>query len=318
MAAVLSLVLSATVFNQPTSTGTAGAAGASPFQVSGNAAIRRATGTPAPPSGTHATLWANRAWATITLEGSGRVVLGAIADNCDGWPIARVTVDGAVVGQTTVDSKTDYGAYPVGAPLAAGTHKVTISMINDRYRPPCDRNLHVGFARLDQSAAVPPAPVPITTLGPLPPAPSPTASPPKPSPTTAPPPAPAPPPSGGRPGPGNTGVPDGTKLTVHSGDLTVSKDGTVVDGLDIRGFLNIKASNVTVRRSVIHGGVATGPGFKALVAAYGDHRNFVIEDSTLVAANPPAGWTGSRAATSPPGGSTSPGSWTRRSSSATT
>ncbi len=178
MAAVLSLVLSATVFNQPTSTGTAGAAGASPFQVSGNAAIRRATGTPAPPSGTHATLWANRAWATITLEGSGRVVLGAIADNCDGWPIARVTVDGAVVGQTTVDSKTDYGAYPVGAPLAAGTHKVTISMINDRYRPPsCDRNLHVGFARLDQSAAVPPAPVPITTLGPLPPAPSPTASP---------------------------------------------------------------------------------------------------------------------------------------------
>lgn len=84
-------------------------------------------------------------------------------------------------------------------------------------------------------------------------------------------------------------MPTGTKLTVHPGDLTVRKDGTVLDGLDIRGFLKIEASDVTVRRSVIRGGTASGPGFKALVAAYGDHRNLVIEDSTLIAANP-SGW----------------------------
>jgi Ca-dependent carbohydrate-binding module xylan-binding len=292
VAAVLSLVLSATVFHKPVSDGSAGAADGSPFQITGNAAIRKATGTPTPPTGTQATLWANRATASITLEGSGRVVLGATADYCDAWPIVQVTVDGKVVGRTTITSKADYGAYPVGTPVAAGTHKVVIQMINDLYRPPCDRNVHVASARLEQPIESAPAPTPpassIPTLGPLPPAPSPTATT---TPTTQPPtnPAPAPVPPGARPGPGNTGVPDGTKLTLHNGDLTVNKDGTVIDSLDIHGFLNIQASNVTVRRSIIRGGVATGPGFKALVAAYGTHRNFLIEDSTLVASNP-SGW----------------------------
>ena len=64
----------------------------------------------------------------------------------------------------------------------------------------------------------------------------------------------------GTPGPGNTGVPAGTALRVHNGDLTITTPGTVVSGLDIRGYLRIKASDVTVKNSVIRGSAGlTGP-----------------------------------------------------------
>ena len=48
-------------------------------------------------------------------------------------------------------------------------------------------------------------------------------------------------------------MPAGTKLTVITGDVTVSKNGTVIDSKDIKGALIIDASNVTVRRSLIEG-----------------------------------------------------------------
>ncbi|HTC70655.1 MAG TPA: hypothetical protein VK662_13885 [Acidothermaceae bacterium] len=64
---------------------------------------------------------------------------------------------------------------------------------------------------------------------------------------------PAPAPVGGKPGPTNTGVPAGTKLTVHNGDLTVTTPGQVIDSLDIKGVLTIRASNVVVKRSLIEG-----------------------------------------------------------------
>ncbi len=46
----------------------------------------------------------------------------------------------------------------------------------------------------------------------------------------------------------NTGVPAGVKLT-PSGSITISKAGTVVEGLDITGCVTITASNVTLRNS---------------------------------------------------------------------
>jgi hypothetical protein len=85
---------------------------------------------------------------------------------------------------------------------------------------------------------------------------------------------------GGRPGPSNTGVPAGTALTRHDGDLVVTRDGTVVDSLDVYGFINVRASNVTIRRTRVHGRDPGTTG-SSLIAAYGDHRNLVIEDSTL-------------------------------------
>jgi hypothetical protein len=71
-----------------------------------------------------------------------------------------------------------------------------------------------------------------------------------PSPT---PPAKARPAGGGWPGPDNTGVPAGTKLK-RSGTVTVTRPGTVIDRLDVRGCILVLASNVTIRRTRVRGG----------------------------------------------------------------
>ncbi|SCL13710.1 3',5'-cyclic AMP phosphodiesterase CpdA [Micromonospora nigra] len=128
--------------------GVAGAAVSSPFTVV-NGTVQPATGTPVPPSGTHATLWRTVSSASTVVHGSGRVLVGAIGDHCDGWPTIRVRVDGAAVGEALIDSATDYGSHPVGPELADGTRTVTIEMVHDRYTSECDRNVHVAYARME-------------------------------------------------------------------------------------------------------------------------------------------------------------------------
>ena len=62
--------------------------------------------------------------------------------------------------------------------------------------------------------------------------------------------APPPPPSSGVPtfpGASNTGVPSGTKLTVHSGLILITTPGTVIDGWDLHGTVIVHAANVTIR-----------------------------------------------------------------------
>ncbi len=56
----------------------------------------------------------------------------------------------------------------------------------------------------------------------------------------------------GLPSAATTGVPRGTRLRA-SGSVTVTRPGTVIDGLDIRGTLTIKASRVVVRNTRIRG-----------------------------------------------------------------
>lgn len=62
----------------------------------------------------------------------------------------------------------------------------------------------------------------------------------------------------------NTGVPAGTYLAVHEGDLTIDTDGAVVEELDIRGCVTVEATNVTIRRSKItctgYWGIESDPG----------------------------------------------------------
>lgn len=89
---------------------------------------------------------------------------------------------------------------------------------------------------------------------------------------------------GGKPGANNTGVPAGVKLKKHTGDLTITKAGTVIDGLDIHGYVVVKAKNVTIRNSIIRGGNAARP--YALVRSDTAGASLTIEDSELVAAHP--------------------------------
>ena len=83
-----------------------------------------------------------------------------------------------------------------------------------------------------------------------------------------------------------TGVPAGTSLTVHNGDLTVATPGAVIDALDIRGFVNVKAPNVTIRRSVIRGGAAPRVGKGLLSVVTAGATNYLVEDVTIVPSDP--------------------------------
>jgi len=83
-----------------------------------------------------------------------------------------------------------------------------------------------------------------------------------------------------QPGAGNTGVPAGTTLKRYDGDLTITTPGTVIDGLDIHGFVTIKAANVTIRRSLIRGAaVAATSNQRSLITS--TYPGAVIEDSEL-------------------------------------
>ncbi|MDO9379185.1 MAG: PKD domain-containing protein [Nocardioidaceae bacterium] len=92
------------------------------------------------------------------------------------------------------------------------------------------------------------------------------------------PPAPPAAPAGGKPSAATTGIPAGIKLARHDGDLVITKPGTVVDALDVHGFINVKAANVTIKRTRVRGGdVRTNTG---LITNYG-YPGLVIEDSYI-------------------------------------
>ncbi len=96
--------------------------------------------------------------------------------------------------------------------------------------------------------------------------------------------APAP---GGPPGDANTGVPAGTQLIVYDGNLTITVAGTVIDGLDVRGFVRVRAANVVIRNSIIRGPATPLTSPMSLVQSdAGPGTNLLIEDSEIFAQAP--------------------------------
>jgi PKD repeat protein len=89
-----------------------------------------------------------------------------------------------------------------------------------------------------------------------------------------------------KPSADNTGVPAGTGLRVHDGNLTITTPGTVIDGLDIRGYVVVKAANVTIKRSIIRGGPAATVNRAILSIVQAGASNYLVEDVTIVPANP--------------------------------
>jgi hypothetical protein len=96
---------------------------------------------------------------------------------------------------------------------------------------------------------------------------------------------PPPPPDGGNPGgpyvgfPGdaNTGVPLVVALR-PSGSVTVDGDGTVIDGLDVTGCIDVRASNVVIRNTRVRYTGGCGSDVVRLAAGAG---NLVVQDSDL-------------------------------------
>jgi len=139
---------------------------------------------------------------------------------------------------------------------------------------------------LDPLAGPAPVPDPIPAPKPVPvpdPVPAPIeVSAPLPVPAPVPVPAPAPSPiaaDAATPGPGNTGVPAGTKLTVHDGDLRITTPGIVISGLDVRGMITVEAPNVTIKNSIVRGRQLNGP--MALIGNLGGYANLKILDTEL-------------------------------------
>ncbi len=97
----------------------------------------------------HAALVQKQRSATTTVDGSGRVVLGAIASSCEGWPTLRVTVDGTFRGEVTITSTNEYGAYAVRTPVEPGRHTVRVSFINDKMTSTCDRDAFLASADME-------------------------------------------------------------------------------------------------------------------------------------------------------------------------
>jgi hypothetical protein len=85
----------------------------------------------------------------------------------------------------------------------------------------------------------------------------------------------------------NTGVPAGFLPSLVNGDMTITQDGTTIDGKDISGFLIIKASNVRVTRSIVRGH-STPYTQNTGVIRIDSGSNILLEDVEVAVAAPSA------------------------------
>jgi hypothetical protein len=88
---------------------------------------------------------------------------------------------------------------------------------------------------------------------------------------------------GAKPDATNTGVPPGVALTTVAQDVVVTQDGTVIDAEDIQGFLTIKASHVTVMRSIVRGRATSAT---TAIVRIDSGTDITIEDVEIAAATP--------------------------------
>ena len=89
-----------------------------------------------------------------------------------------------------------------------------------------------------------------------------------------------------KPDASNTGIRAGSTLTVRRGDIVITEPGTVLENLDIFGFVKIRAANVVIRNCRVRG---SGPGRSntgLIDCNHGAVRNALIEDCLLVPDSP--------------------------------
>lgn len=238
----------------------------------------------------------------VSTDGDEVRVRGWVADLDDPKPVTVViSVNGdrtwVAAQRERVDvprvwpGTTPNHGFDVELPLDPGANEICVLAKN--VGP--GENRDFGCTEVDGPGAQPapeedaeqPAPAPKPEPAPAPkPAPEPAPAP-KPAPKPAPAPEPAPPaessPSrpGGKPGPDNTGVPSGVRLERHDGNLVITRAGTVIDGLDIRGFVDVRAADVTIKNSVIRGGRTSTS--RGLVTVSSSRYSLTIVDSELAA-----------------------------------
>ena len=70
-------------------------------------------------------------------------------------------------------------------------------------------------------------------------------------------------------------------LTVYNDNLNANIAGATYSGLDIHGFVNIEAPNVTIKDSIIRGGVSHGD-IGLVQDISNTATNFLLEDPEMV------------------------------------
>ncbi len=219
---------------------------------------------------------------TITKDGTvlnGAHVKGSIAIKADNVTIKNTRVDyagshsiriypqadGTKIRRSTINcraSKTNgivFGNYYASRVRVNNCRNAFMSSPES---PAEVRNSWVDGVPFDSRSGTPaptaaPAPTASSTPTPTPtasstPTPTPTAtSTPTPTPTSA-------PVLGARAAAANTGVPAGTRLRATKG-MTITTDGTVLDGWRIEGAVTISADNVTIRNSLIRSDTSSYP-----------------------------------------------------------
>ncbi len=84
-----------------------------------------------------------------------------------------------------------------------------------------------------------------------------------------------------KPSAATTGVPAGTKLKPYFGNITVTTPGARFDSLDVHGFIDVRAPNVTISRSIVRGGRATRD-IGLIENDSATATNLVVSDTELV------------------------------------
>lgn len=81
-------------------------------------------------------------------------------------------------------------------------------------------------------------------------------------------------------------------LTTLTGNQTITTPGTVLEGRDIFGYVDVRTSGVRIRNCKIRGDAATATERGLINATHANCSDLVIEDCTLVPDTPSIWWTG--------------------------
>ncbi len=197
-------------------------------------------------NGKEAVLKGNSSTATQTVTGTGSLYLMARGTSCKGKAKVRVYVDSKKVKDISLSAAKKFTKYTVKKYSSTATRTVKVRLINNKATKKCNRDAFVAGSYMGG------APVTNGTSS---------------TPTNS-----------------SYGVPAGTQLRVVNGDMTITTDGTVLDGIDLHGYLTVNADNVTIKNSVIRGG-AKATSTKALIMAWLKPQNLQILRTTLAATN---------------------------------
>ena len=92
---------------------------------------------------------------TVTTSALSAVTLRARGTQCQGAPVATVTLDGTTIGTVSVSSTT-WANYRLPVSRPAGTYRVAVSYNNNFYDRTCNRDLFLDRFILSEADTAPP------------------------------------------------------------------------------------------------------------------------------------------------------------------